>query len=201
MYVHPPCTTNYVQGNPTNCDLPFVPFFDHIQEGENVAKLEKADILELTVRHLHTLRHQNQLSTKPEASYADRFRAGFRHCAVEVTGFLNGLDQPTKSHLSSHLSHCIRQLEGYPANSSPAPTAAAAAPAQEVQPARGAYNYNGQGGPVPAAVSIARQQPVFPQNAEDHHSRMALGRSPSPSHDGPVSPGSATSDENVWRPW
>lgn len=159
------------------------------QEGENVAKLEKADILELTVRHLHTLRHQNQLTTKPEASYADRFRAGFRHCAVEVTGFLNGLDQPTKTHLTSHLSHCIRQLEGYPANS-PSPAAAA----QDVQPA--AYNYS-QAGPVPAAVSIARQQPVFPMN-EDRH-RMV---SPSPSNDGPVSPGSATSgDENVWRPW
>lgn len=56
---------------------------------------------------------------------------------------------------------------------------------------------------VPAAVSVARQQPVFPSHvAEEHHRRMAVDRSPSPS-DGPVSPsGSATSgDENVWRPW
>lgn len=147
----------------------------------------------MTVRHLHTLRHQNQLSTKPESSYADRFRAGFRHCAVEVTGFLNGLDQPTKSHLTSHLSNCIRQLETYPGNA-PSP---AAAPLQEVRPAR-SYTYSPssqQGGPVPAAVSIARQQPAFPMN------QRVAGRSPSP-NDGPVSPGSATSgDENVWRPW
>lgn len=173
-----------------------------------MAKLEKADILELTVRHLHTLRHQNQLSTKPEGSYADRFRAGFRHCAVEVTGFLNGLDQSTKTHLTSHLSHCIRQLEGYPGNGAAAAAVAPAPAAQQVpelRPAR-AYNYSPvsiQGGAVPAAVSIARQQPAFPMNrGEDHHRMIGGGRSPSPCNEGPASPGSATSgDENVWRPW
>uniref|UniRef100_V9IHA8 Enhancer of split mbeta protein n=1 Tax=Apis cerana TaxID=7461 RepID=V9IHA8_APICE len=45
-------------------------------EGENVAKLEKADILELTVRHLHTLRAARRLTLTPENSYADRFREG-----------------------------------------------------------------------------------------------------------------------------
>ncbi|KAJ8972254.1 hypothetical protein NQ317_014619 [Molorchus minor] len=50
-------------------------------EGENVSKLEKADILELTVRHLHSLKRQHQLVLPPEQSYADRFRAGFSQCA------------------------------------------------------------------------------------------------------------------------
>ncbi|XP_055691601.1 enhancer of split mbeta protein-like [Lutzomyia longipalpis] len=80
-------------------------------EGENVAKLEKADILELTVRHLHTLRRQNALSVRPEHTYADRFKAGFRHCAAEVTTFLSGMDQATRMHLTSHLSGCIRRLD------------------------------------------------------------------------------------------
>ncbi|GAB0099486.1 Orange domain [Sergentomyia squamirostris] len=80
-------------------------------EGENVAKLEKADILELTVRHLHTLRRQNALTVRPEHTYADRFKAGFRHCAAEVTTFLSGIDQATRMHLASHLSGCIRRLE------------------------------------------------------------------------------------------
>lgn len=165
----------------------------HSQEGENVAKLEKADILELTVRHLHTLRHQNQLNTRPESSYADRFRAGFRHCAVEVTSFLNGLDQPTKTHLSSHLSHCIRRLEAY----SPA-TGAQEAAQNNARPQGPNFNGNSAQGGVPAAVSVARQQPVFPSN---HRMLGCDDRSPSPN--GPVSPsGSATSgDENVWRPW
>ncbi|XP_059622742.1 enhancer of split mbeta protein-like [Phlebotomus argentipes] len=80
-------------------------------EGENVAKLEKADILELTVRHLHSLRRQNALAVRPEHTYADRFKAGFRHCAAEVTTFLSGMDQATRMHLASHLSGCIRRLD------------------------------------------------------------------------------------------
>ncbi|KYM84441.1 Enhancer of split mbeta protein [Atta colombica] len=58
-------------------------------EGENVAKLEKADILELTVRHLHTLRAARRLTLTPENSYADRFRDGFTQCAQEVSTFLS----------------------------------------------------------------------------------------------------------------
>ncbi|XP_046748841.1 enhancer of split mbeta protein-like isoform X2 [Diprion similis] len=58
-------------------------------EGENVAKLEKADILELTVRHLHTLRAARRLTLTPETSYADRFREGFTQCAQEVSTFLS----------------------------------------------------------------------------------------------------------------
>ncbi|KOX79497.1 Enhancer of split mbeta protein [Melipona quadrifasciata] len=58
-------------------------------EGENVAKLEKADILELTVRHLHTLRAARRLTLTPENSYADRFREGFTQCAQEVSSFLS----------------------------------------------------------------------------------------------------------------
>ncbi|XP_008467858.1 enhancer of split mbeta protein-like [Diaphorina citri] len=57
-------------------------------EGENVSKLEKADILELTVRHLHKLRRQQSLGLTPEAAYADRFKAGFTHCAAEVSQYL-----------------------------------------------------------------------------------------------------------------
>lgn len=153
----------------------------------------------MTVRHLHTLRHQNQLNTRPESSYADRFRAGFRHCAVEVTSFLNGLDQPTKTHLSSHLSHCIRRLEAY------SPAAGGQETAQNNTAAR-PHGFNGnaaaQGG-VPAAVSVARQQPVFPSNGNADRHRILGCDDRSQSPDGPVSPsGSATSgDENVWRPW
>lgn len=68
--------------------------------------------MELTVRHLHTLRQQNKLHVRPEASYADRFRAGFSHCATEVSQFLNNVDQSANVHLMRHLSECIHRLEG-----------------------------------------------------------------------------------------
>ena len=90
-------------------------------EGENVSKLEKADILELTVRHLHKLRRQHSLGLTPEAAYADRFRAGFTHCAAEVSQYLAAasstpnsplsVDSSTRNKLLQHLGSCIRQID------------------------------------------------------------------------------------------
>ncbi|XP_063989975.1 enhancer of split mbeta protein-like [Diachasmimorpha longicaudata] len=87
-------------------------------EGENVAKLEKADILELTVRHLHTLRAARRLTLTPENSYADRFREGFTQCAQEVSTFLQTTPAAAAVHpaagaqLIRHLGGCLRRLEG-----------------------------------------------------------------------------------------
>ena len=45
-------------------------------EGESITKLEKADVLELTVRHLRKLKQQNALGLTPQATYAGRFKVG-----------------------------------------------------------------------------------------------------------------------------
>lgn len=82
-----------------------------LKEGENVAKLEKADILELTVRHLHTLRRQNILGIRSENTYAEKFKAGFRHCAAEVSNFLNVVDQETSVPIIKHLNSCMNHME------------------------------------------------------------------------------------------
>lgn len=96
-------------------------------EGENVAKLEKADILELTVRHLHTLRAARRLTLTPENSYADRFREGFTQCAQEVSSFLStpvaaAVHPAAGAQLMRHLGGCLRRLEGPAANSTPTKT-------------------------------------------------------------------------------
>jgi len=86
-------------------------------EGENVSKLEKADILELTVSHLHKLRRQHSLGLTPEAAYADRFRAGFSQCAAEVSTYLRtspaaaSVDPASSAKLLQHLGTCIRTLD------------------------------------------------------------------------------------------
>ncbi|XP_045478383.1 enhancer of split mbeta protein-like [Harmonia axyridis] len=87
-------------------------------EGENVSKLEKADILELTVRHLHSLKRQHQLIlAAPEQSYADKFRAGFSQCAQEVSQFLTAPplqeceDRTSGKRLLQHLGACVRQMD------------------------------------------------------------------------------------------
>lgn len=82
-------------------------------EGENVSKLEKADILELTVRHLHKLRRQQRLAANPVID-ADRFRAGFTHAADEVSRCLAqtaGVDIHLGTKLMSHLAYRLNDMD------------------------------------------------------------------------------------------
>jgi len=82
-------------------------------EGENVSKLEKADILELTVRHLHKLKRQQRLAGNPIIE-ADRFRAGFTQAANEVSRVLAttpNVDVTLGKRLMSHLGHRINDLD------------------------------------------------------------------------------------------
>ncbi|CAH2048532.1 unnamed protein product, partial [Iphiclides podalirius] len=63
------------------------------------SKLEKADILEMTVKHLEGLRSERTASP-------DRFRAGYRHCVSEVAKY-PGLDAGLKRRLVKHLEGCV----------------------------------------------------------------------------------------------
>ena len=110
-------------------------------EGESITKLEKADVLELTVRHLRKLKEQNALGLTPQATYAGRFKAGYAHCAQEVSKFVSqlqvmnssaegqklgsqiknhqnrpimALDVNVSTRLLSHLGGCIQALETMP---------------------------------------------------------------------------------------
>ena len=74
-------------------------------EGENVSKLEKADILELTVRHIQKL---SQMSQSPRNPVEDitKFRQGYSSCANEAAQFLlslPGVDVRVGQRLVSHL--------------------------------------------------------------------------------------------------
>lgn len=88
--------------------------FSFQTDSESVTKLEKADILELTVRHLHNLRRQNKLYATANAAYTERFRQGFTHCAAEVSQFLNKIDQNANAHLMRHLRDCIQRCDLIP---------------------------------------------------------------------------------------
>ncbi|XP_013164407.1 PREDICTED: protein hairy [Papilio xuthus] len=63
------------------------------------SKLEKADILEMTVKHLEGLRSEGVASP-------DRFRAGYRHCLSEVAKY-SGLEAGLKRRLVRHLEGCV----------------------------------------------------------------------------------------------
>merc|ERR1712061_440576 len=77
-------------------------------EGESISKLEKADVLELTVRHLRKLRRQEMLTLNP-GTEQENYRAGYTACATEISQCLArvapSVDLPTRTRLMSHLGH------------------------------------------------------------------------------------------------
>lgn len=152
-------------------------------EGENVSKLEKADILELTVRHLHNLKSQHQLILPQEQSYADRFRDGFTQCAQEVTHFITSptpsemVDPASRRKLLQHLSGCVRQLDNV---------------AQNIQ-----IQHEQQ-------QRLQQHQPQSQQNQHQHKSAVRQSLTP------PISPRNQmvmkieqnnSSSGPMWRPW
>ena len=83
-------------------------------EGESISKLEKADVLELTVRHMQKLKRENALGLTPQATYAGKFKAGYTQCAQQVSTFMSAskeVDIHVSTRLLSHLSSCIQTLE------------------------------------------------------------------------------------------
>ncbi|XP_055849380.1 enhancer of split mbeta protein [Episyrphus balteatus] len=92
------------------------------QEGEHITRLEKADILELTVEHMKKLRAQKQLRLggviagiqDSKATIAESFRAGYVHAANEVSKTLAtvpGVSVDLGTQLMSHLGHRLNYLQ------------------------------------------------------------------------------------------
>jgi len=87
-------------------------------EGENISKLEKADVLELTVKHLRKLKAANSLGVTPMVTYAQKFTGGYSSCATEVGRFLqapgSGMNQSVSEALLARLANSVRTLEALP---------------------------------------------------------------------------------------
>ncbi|XP_053949119.1 enhancer of split mbeta protein [Anastrepha ludens] len=99
------------------------------QEGEHITRLEKADILELTVEHMKKLRAQKQLRLgnvgvgvgvgagtvqDPKVTIAESFRAGYVHAANEVSktlAALPGVNVDLGTQLMSQLGHRLNYLQ------------------------------------------------------------------------------------------
>nr|XP_003701965.1 PREDICTED: enhancer of split mgamma protein-like isoform X1 [Megachile rotundata]XP_012137580.1 PREDICTED: enhancer of split mgamma protein-like isoform X1 [Megachile rotundata] len=79
-------------------------------EGEDISKLEKADILELTVRHLQRLQGSQPsvlpatMANNAEVSAESRWLSGFGHCAAEAYRFLSALPGEGAERLARHLA-------------------------------------------------------------------------------------------------
>ncbi|CAM5105668.1 unnamed protein product [Natator depressus] len=99
------------------------------------SKLEKADILEMTVKHLRNLqRAQMTAALSADPSVLGKYRAGFNECMNEVTRFLStceGVNTEVRTRLLSHLSACLGQIV---AMNYPPPPPPAGQPAHLAQP-------------------------------------------------------------------
>lgn len=91
----------------------FLIFFFYLQPARH-SKLEKADILEMTVKHLQNLqRQQSTMSQIGDPNVINKFKAGFTECANEV-GRFPGLEPIVKRRLLQHLSNCINGVKTEP---------------------------------------------------------------------------------------
>ncbi|NXF12102.1 HES1 factor, partial [Smithornis capensis] len=99
------------------------------------SKLEKADILEMTVKHLRNLqRAQMTAALSADPTVLGKYRAGFNECMNEVTRFLStceGVNNDVRTRLLSHLSACLGQIVAM--NYPPPPPPPAAQPAHLAQ--------------------------------------------------------------------
>uniref|UniRef100_A0A0A9ZCH5 Protein deadpan n=1 Tax=Lygus hesperus TaxID=30085 RepID=A0A0A9ZCH5_LYGHE len=76
------------------------------------SKLEKADILEMTVKHVETLqRHQAALAAAADPTVVNKFKAGWGECVTEI-GKFPGIDLNVKRRLVEHLSTCMDNRDG-----------------------------------------------------------------------------------------
>ncbi|SPP73722.1 protein deadpan [Drosophila guanche] len=118
-------------------------------------KLEKADILEMTVKHLQSVqRQQLNMAIQTDPGVVQKFKTGFVECAEEVNRYVSQLDVDTgvRQRLSAHLNNCANSLEQIGSMSN--------------------FNngYRGQipAGLFPAAVGgIAASTPLFPSLPQD----------------------------------
>lgn len=149
------------------------------EHGDNMAKLEKADVLELTVRHLQKLRRESRLAANPVVS-SDRFRAGFTQCAREVSVALAavpGVDVSLGTRLMTHLGHALNNLD-----------CTAVVPARPYSPPESPIS-------ITDAQELAQVQsswrPESPSSSSGYgsDSQTELHRS------------SSKASSSVWRPW
>lgn len=125
------------------------------------SKLEKADILEMTVRHLQNVqRHQVAAALSTDPVVMGKFRAGFAECATEVSRYvsrLEGVEPSLRQRLVGHLTSCVNGFNGTSAGGPTSPLGGVApglliSPLSVQIPTLGDLHGVGHSGPLAAAA-------------------------------------------------
>ncbi|VVC44470.1 Orange domain,Myc-type, basic helix-loop-helix (bHLH) domain [Cinara cedri] len=160
-------------------------------EKQGSAKLEKAEILQLTVDHLKMI-HAKGLDTlayDPSKYAMDYHNIGFRECAAEVARYLesvegmNGRD-PLRERLLSHLQYFAAQRE-YVAKSPAATVGHHNAPPPPPPPPGWYGHHQGVPPPPPPALPLAHHYPsttTSPHQQQQQQQQPPPPPPPPPSH-------------------
>lgn len=81
-------------------------------QSSQFSKLEKADILELTVKHLRALQRQQAAGVMTQdPNVVSKYRAGFNECAKEVVRYMGSVrevNEDIKDRVLGHLAGCLQ---------------------------------------------------------------------------------------------
>ncbi|XP_037928796.1 enhancer of split m7 protein-like [Teleopsis dalmanni] len=158
------------------------------QCGDPSVKLEKADILELTVQHLRKLKTQKQNSTQDNTKSQHSFRSGYIQAANEVSRCLASLpkvDVAFGTQLMTHLGLRLNQLES----------------AEEAHTAINTPLSINCGGASAHIASTAMYSPVSSGYASDSENSRCSPALSSKSFSSICNQGLLQINKQVWRPW
>lgn len=126
------------------------------------AKLEKAEILQLTVEHLKQLRAKLKESESPKPS-VDYHTIGFQECADEVARFLTNqekinLQEQVRTRVLSHLTNFNSEIPSSPTLSPTLPNLNQARVPEQVQQQQNSW-------PLPLAHWLNTSKPISPASS------------------------------------
>jgi len=173
-------------------------------EGEHVTRLEKADILELTVSHLQKLKQQRKLAaangtTTPTMSQAEGFRSGYIHAVNEVSRSLAempAMNVNLGTQLMTHLGQRLNQLQP--------PVKPALPLTSPLSVHIGIHNYRGTYSVPISPVSSYTTSPNSSVAGSDKQTMSLLTTCSNASMITDVTHidvDGTDDEENVWRPW
>ncbi|XP_059378248.1 transcription factor HES-2-like [Carassius carassius] len=176
------------------------------------SKLEKADVLEITVQHMENLQRGSGGSISPGTGFESRQRysSGYIQCMHEVHNLLlscPGMDKTLGARLLNHLlkslPHISTEAGGTSSVVTPSPL--------PLSPTQSPLNlaslhprpFHLHTPPIPSPPSSPTHSPRVPPNRERPREQSSPPRSPSlqtPARS-PLHPFFPGADPSMWRPW
>ncbi|XP_060092471.1 transcription factor HES-1-like [Heteronotia binoei] len=170
------------------------------QNSRALSRLEKAQILEMTVQQLQ--QYKKQGATAPPSPNSPDFAAGYRHCINTVNSFLSSADSSLDQEMKSQILQQLEQTPGL--RSSIATISRPCCPQKAVSVLSPPSSCLWAPPPPPPKRSAGLTPPLPDARAitEQSWSQASPIATPSPHPPGPwTQPNSPATATHMWRPW